>query len=391
MNYRWFAMLLALTLASCSFLPTASPALTPLPSNPSPAPTVPSPTFAVSATLASSPSPTGSVTSAAPGSGINPLTGLKVSNPNLLNRRPMAIKVENIPRADRPQFGLSFADVVYEYYTEEGASRFLAVYYGQDAQQVGPIRSARFFDVNVVRMYKAIFAFGSAWIRVLDRLRQSSFSDLLVVETGNDCPPMCRFEPNGRNFLITDTAKLSAYITQKGVDNSRQDLSGMKFEPATPAGGQPLSRLYVRYSAADYARWDYDPAAGLYTRSVDQQDDPTGTKEVYGVLTDRLTKQPITAANVVVLLIPTDYVIRPPKGEVVDMEFNSIGTAYGLRDGKVYKLQWERLNPDSIVQIKFSDGTPYPYKPGNTWYEVIGATSTLTQQNDGWRFIFRIP
>jgi hypothetical protein len=73
------------------------------------------------------------------------------------------------------------------------------------------------------------------------------------------------------------------------------------------------------------------------------------------------------------------------------MEFNSIGAAYGLRDGQVYKLQWERLNPDSIVQISFPDGTPYPYKPGNTWYEVIGASSTLTQQNDGWRFIFKIP
>jgi hypothetical protein len=391
MNYRWLAILLALTLTGCASLPTAAPILTPLATINAPVSTAPNPTMAASATLVPSPSPTGSEASAALGTDTDPLTGLKVSNPNLLNRRPMAIKVENIPRADRPQFGLSFADVVYEYYTEEGASRFIAVYYGQDAQQVGPIRSARFFDVNVVRMYKAIFAFGSAWIRVLDRLRQSSFSDLLVVETGNDCPPMCRFEPNGRNFLITDTAKLSAYITQKGIDNSRQDLSGMNFQSSAPAGGQPLSRLYVRYSAADYARWDYDPATGLYTRSVDQQDDPTGTKEIYGVLTDRSTKQPITAANVVVLLIPTDYVIRPPKGEVVDMEFNSIGAAYGLRDGQVYKLQWERLNPDSIVQISFPDGTPYPYKPGNTWYEVIGASSTLTQQNDGWRFIFKIP
>jgi hypothetical protein len=70
---------------------------------------------------------------------INPLTGLS-TDPTLLDRRPMLIKVSNLPRDVRPQSGLSRADIVYEYYTEEGTTRFIAIYYGMDAEQVGSIR-----------------------------------------------------------------------------------------------------------------------------------------------------------------------------------------------------------------------------------------------------------
>ena len=93
---------------------------------------------------------------------VNPLTGLEMENPGMLERRPLLVKVENLPRSHRPQFGLSFSDIVYEYYTEEGTTRMAALFLGQDAETVGPIRSARFFDDQLIRMYKAVFAFGSA-------------------------------------------------------------------------------------------------------------------------------------------------------------------------------------------------------------------------------------
>jgi hypothetical protein len=142
---------------------------------------------------------------------INPLTGLPVSDPVVLERRPLVIKVENLPRGNRPQYGLSFADLVYEYYTEHGSTRFAAVYYGQDAEQVGPIRSARFFDAHVVRMYKAVFAFGSAYKGLLDRLQSSEFADRLVIEANKNCPPLCRLDPNGRNIMVTNTMQLTDY------------------------------------------------------------------------------------------------------------------------------------------------------------------------------------
>src|SRR5512135_2331880 len=74
---------------------------------------------------------------------VAPLTGLKVADPALLQRRPMLIKISNVPRDVRPQWGLSLADIVFEYYSEDGMTRFGAIFYGRDAEQVGPIRSGR--------------------------------------------------------------------------------------------------------------------------------------------------------------------------------------------------------------------------------------------------------
>ena len=101
---------------------------------------------------------------------VNPLTGLPVGQPNWLERRPISIKVSNYPRGIRPQWGLSLADHVYEYYHEGGLTRFNAIFYGNDVAQIGPIRSARFSDKDIVEMYKAFFAYASGDWRVRERL-----------------------------------------------------------------------------------------------------------------------------------------------------------------------------------------------------------------------------
>ncbi|MEE9508160.1 MAG: DUF3048 domain-containing protein, partial [Anaerolineales bacterium] len=75
--------------------------------------------------------------------GVNPLTGLRVSDPALLERRPVMVKVSNYPAYLRPHSGLSNADLVWEYYIGVGMTRFLALYYGENAPQVGPVRSGR--------------------------------------------------------------------------------------------------------------------------------------------------------------------------------------------------------------------------------------------------------
>ena len=70
---------------------------------------------------------------------VNPLTGLRVGDPKLLDRRPLAIKITNYPRNVRPQSGLSLADIVYEYYLEQNVTRFIGIFYGNEAEKVGPV------------------------------------------------------------------------------------------------------------------------------------------------------------------------------------------------------------------------------------------------------------
>ena len=97
------------------------------------APTEPSatPTPTVTLTPKPSPTPTKPQTSVGPDEfpeGVNPLTGLKVENPELLKRRPVLVKVANYPAEGRPHAGLSYADIVFEYYIGGGSNRFNAVY-----------------------------------------------------------------------------------------------------------------------------------------------------------------------------------------------------------------------------------------------------------------------
>ena len=61
----------------------------------------------------------------------------------LLDRKPVIIKISNYPHGVRPQWGLSLADHAFEYYLEDGLTRFAGVFYGNDASQAGPIRSGR--------------------------------------------------------------------------------------------------------------------------------------------------------------------------------------------------------------------------------------------------------
>ena len=58
---------------------------------------------------------------------------------------------ENLPRNHRPKYGLSAADLVYEYYTEAGTTRFIALFYGQDAETVGPILMGMKKPVHVLQ------------------------------------------------------------------------------------------------------------------------------------------------------------------------------------------------------------------------------------------------
>ncbi|GIW64151.1 MAG: hypothetical protein KatS3mg092_0084 [Patescibacteria group bacterium] len=63
-------------------------------------------------------------------------------------RRPLGVMIENHVEA-RPQSGLSSADVVFEVVAEGGITRFLSVFYCQDAPYIGPIRSARIYFIKL--------------------------------------------------------------------------------------------------------------------------------------------------------------------------------------------------------------------------------------------------
>ena len=324
---------------------------------------------------------------------INPLTGLPVEDPTILDRRPVAVKISNELREIRPQWGLSQADHVFEYYHEYGETRFFAVFYGNDVSEVGPIRSARFPDEHLIRAYKSIFAFGSADYRVRWNLFNSEFGNRLASISDVPCPPTttyptCRVDPDQWNHLMTDTSILSQHFTEQGVENGRQYLDGLYFNKNTPKDGQIAQNLTVRFSKSHYHKWEYNATTGRYQRFDDSSTD-NGEGETFEALTDRYNDQPVAFDNVIVLLAPYSFFSRDP--EIILINLIGFGKAYVFRDGQAYDVNWARINENEIISLTYEDGNRFPLKPGNSWFVILGQTSPVLEESPEWRFQFQTP
>ena len=329
---------------------------------------------------------------------VNPLTGLHVEDAAVLERRPIAIKVNIVPRYNRPPWGLSLADIVYDYYHNSGYTRFHAIYYGNDAEMVGPIRSGRFPDDQLIKIYESIFVYGSADPIINGRFFWAEYYDRLVLERGQtiQCPPeptnpFCRYDPNGYNFLLSGTSEVHTYVADRNFANIRQDLTGMFFQDTPPKGGKVGEEVTTIYSLDTYNKWVYDPTIGKYLRFQDNLYRDQGQDEEYVPLNDRLTEVQISAHNVVILLVPHLYFRKPPN-EIIDIKFSDSGPAYLFRDGLMYKVVWNRPPANGVLYLTDEEGTPFPFKHGNTWFQVIGDSSESSQEGGtSWRFEQRFP
>ncbi len=121
---------------------------------------------------------------------------------------------------------------------------------------------------------------------------------------------------------------------------------------------------------------------GKYFRSQDNVYD-LGSGEEFAPLIDRVNNEQVSAENVIILLMTHSYYRKPPS-EIVDIQFQGTGKAYAFRDGNVYDLQWNIPTVGSMITLTFPDGSSYPFKPGKTWFQVVGQYSTVSEPETGF-------
>jgi hypothetical protein len=335
---------------------------------------------------------------------INPLTGLPVADPTMLDRRPIAIKVTNYPRNVRPQSGLSLADLVFEYYMERGISRFVAVFYGQDAEKVGPVRSGRLFDEHVFRMYDSYFVFGYADPRVREyffRLGDDIVDRFILeadIDSGNLCGEetfarLCRDpEIEGYNTMFANTMAVRDWSDRIHDNNTRPDLTGMAFSSHVPASIEPATIVKVRFSPSMYTYWEYDPISSKYLRWQETDGYEDITMETYEPIYDALTGERLSADNVVVLVVDHRFeAYHEEEDEVVSMNLNGRGPAYVFRDGFAYQAEWVRPADGGVLRLYDMNGEPLQLRPGQTWFEVVSYQTELTHDGHYWYFLFHLP
>jgi hypothetical protein len=314
---------------------------------------------------------------------VNPLTGEKVADPNILNRRPLAIKISNFPPDVRPQRGLSQADLVFEHILE-GVTRLTAVYYSQAPDLVGSVRSARYLDIEIAQMYKPFFAYSGSSGGIRLKIQSAAWFDRVispdfgVPESGN---PFARIHQGDKAYEHTLFAKpvlLYKWAQDHGMDNSRQDLKGMTFSDTPIGSTKPAYTVTIPYawrspSPSEIVRWRYDVASGRYLRSAD------GVPQV-----DANNDQPISAANVVIVYANhvTDCTIQEDVGGSdpdcnmkghfsIQIQIWGSGPVQIIRDGKVQSGRWVRAKPEDMLTFVGDDGKPLPLRRGNSWFQMM--------------------
>jgi hypothetical protein len=300
---------------------------------------------------------------------VNPLTGETMDDASVLERVPVAIKISNWPgQYVRPQAGINSADLIFEHYNEGWfASRWTAVYLGQDPERVGPVRSGRLIDLEIPAIYKAVLACSGFSNGVLALVEDSDLYPERVASPSVGVGQPVFYRDFTRDVPLEHTmysspALVRDWAAANGI-SGRQDLAGMAFSQEPTVEGQPATIIRIPWRSLD-AEWRYDEASGRYLRWSD------GAPH-----TDALSGEQLNVANVVVLYVPqwdTDIVEEPHSGALsIQFALWYSNRALVFRDGIQIEAFWQRWEREDMLTLTDEEENPIPLKIGNTFFEVI--------------------
>ena len=275
-------------------------------------------------------------------------------------RRPLAIVIENHPNA-RPQWGLSLASRVYEAITEGGITRYLAVFGANDADRVGPVRSARTQFLDYVVELNAAFAHVGGSANALDLIEALRIKD--INQFWNARPyrriqtPHLAFE----HTVFASTTALRVLIGRRGWSaRVSLDHPTWKDDPA-PCLRPPSQTVTIDFSTPAFrVSWVYRPSFNDYQRFL------AGVPDV-----DAATGQVVSAKSIAIAVIPRVHG-RTRIGEDT-WTFSDIGSgkAWVVQDGTVAVGRWQK--PSRTDRLRFLDaaGGEQAVDRGRQWIEIV--------------------
>jgi hypothetical protein len=294
-------------------------------------------------------------TTTAPPPPVAPLTGVQGDFQGRINRPALIVKIDNVSEA-RPQSGLRQADIVIEEPVEANLTRLAAVFQSYDASVVGPVRSVRTSDLELIPLFgRPLFASSGGNGGVVPQLHNAN-----VVDIGNNVSGQGFRRDGGRpapHNLYSSTPELYAKA------------------PETPAPPRPLFRylaprerlapgatrvggVALRFGGPEVSRFNWDPASRTWLRS--QNGTPHMAAE--GVQ--------IAPNNVVVLEIAYDR-----SGQLGRSRPHAVVTGSGpatvLTQGHAIRGTWSRPTLGHPLKLVAADGrTEIKLTPGQTFVEL---------------------
>lgn len=298
------------------------------------------------------PSTTPSISPTPTSDGRSPFTG----RPGWVAKPVLVVKIPNTGSA-QPHAGVKHADIVYVEEVEWSITRLAAVFSSNVPDVVGPVRSARITDMDLLAQFgRPAFAFSGAQAKMQPVLDAGPLFNVSA-EKADQVYFRDSSRPGSDNEMVRAKEAL-----RLAPDASLAKDIGLTFSPDAPAGGEPATSVSVTWPAS-YVAFDYQKDVGYaVTLNKGPAQDAEGGGE--------------TAATVVIQYVEqTDsgfgdrYGGHTPLAHVVGS-----GKALVFRDGRVWQVNWSRPSVDSGTSFTLADGSAMPFAIGQPWILLVNKT-----------------
>jgi hypothetical protein len=288
-----------------------------------------------------------------PAEPVYPLTGLPKADAAAGSWPAMVVKIDNNSRA-RPQSGLNAADIVFEEIVE-AQTRFAAVFHSQGSDPVGPIRSGRTQDIDLLgSLNKPLFVWSGGNDGVTSAIQNSDLVDLSAqhneVYSGGGF-----YRSSERSSPHNLYAQTSMLWTLAPADSAPPPQQFQYLLAGATAVGEASAGVDLVMDGLDVG-WRYDAATGRYLRTTEGQPH-----------LDAATGQ-ISSANVIVMVVVYD----PKPGGAGSPQAQTIGSGevFVFTGGVLVRGTWSRADRLSPIVLTDASGQPILLTPGNTWVEL---------------------
>ncbi len=271
---------------------------------------------------------------------------------------PGCVMIENAAfDGVRPQSGLSAASVVYEVIVEGGITRLMAVYGGESADAIGPVRSARDTYLEFASEYNCGYAHaGGSYTAMLAIPRFDMRNIDALLESKYFWRDNNKYSPHN---LFTNSENLYAAISDGHSWTDAPTYATWNFvnDEELPAG-DTATEVNIAFGGSYDVQYRYNTEGKYYERANG------------GVLqTDANTGNTLTTRNIIIETVPEGIYIEG-KGRV-NFAVTGEGDVYIFRNGVMTKGTWKKADRLDRTRYYDADGNEIALARGNTWVEVV--------------------
>lgn len=291
---------------------------------------------------------------------VAPLTGLRIEDPERVLRPALAVKIDNLDAPHEtalPQHGLAKADVVFEEIVEGNITRLVAVFHSQDAGRVGPVRSARTTDIQLLpQLGTTLFGWSGGNQGVVAAVRGSES----IVDLGYDRATSA-YERD-RDYRAPHNLFLRAdELWDRAPDEVVPPSPLFEYRRDQPlvTSAEPATGIDLNWGggmASAPVSWRWNGELELYERH--QAGKPHVDADGNLIVTQ----------NVVVLITP--YGPSPADPRSPEAHTIGAGDALVITDGHVVRGRWERPSAEVPATLTDDSGEVIRLTPGQTWIEL---------------------